>query len=206
MPDIIPTRQSRVTGRQTLTRLLAQRTGDVIVGPAIVRLSRPAGDQHFGRAGFRRIGRQALALLVALGLAEFVGTRLAVGRAVGRRPGRSCAPIPSRTAWPAATGCRKHPWPHPWRARSDSRCSPACPSGSGSWSEHLADFVESAPDLPRAPADGGRLAAAAARLRPAPGRRAMAAARPPAATPRRPRSPISATRWPRWRGAVSAAR
>src|ERR1700722_4014842 len=62
-----------------LPPLLAQRPGDVIVGPAVIRLSRPARDQHFRRAGFRRVGRQALALLEAFCLAEPVGAGLAVG-------------------------------------------------------------------------------------------------------------------------------
>src|ERR1700733_3360762 len=81
MPDIIPTRQL-LTAPPAL--LLAQRAGDVVVGAAVVRLSRPAGDQHLRRAGFRRIGVEALALLVPLGLEELFGTGLAVRRAVGR--------------------------------------------------------------------------------------------------------------------------
>src|SRR5260370_11905491 len=82
MPDIIPRRQSRSS--EVSNALLAQRLGNVIVGPTVVRLSRPAGDQHFRRAGFRGIGVEALALLVTFGLAELVGTQLAVGRTVGR--------------------------------------------------------------------------------------------------------------------------
>src|SRR5450755_1327929 len=86
MPDIISTRQPRLTqtpnARARFRQLLAQRAGHVIVGPAIVRLSRPAGDQHFRRTGFRRIGVKALAFLETLALAEFVGTKLAVRRAI----------------------------------------------------------------------------------------------------------------------------
>src|SRR6266700_6698748 len=62
--------------------LLAERGGHVIVGPAIARLARPARDQHLGRTAFGGIGVEALALLVALVLAELVGTCLAVRRAV----------------------------------------------------------------------------------------------------------------------------
>src|SRR5579864_8206432 len=85
MPDIISRRQSRFpkTTRGALW-LLAQRAGDVIVGAAIVRLSRASGNQHFGRTGFHRIGVEALALLEALGLAKLVGAGLAVGSAVDR--------------------------------------------------------------------------------------------------------------------------
>src|ERR1700712_2891940 len=51
MPDIIPTRQSRSGllargGSLAAATLLAQCAGNVVVGPAIVRLSRPAGNQH----------------------------------------------------------------------------------------------------------------------------------------------------------------
>src|SRR6266851_6971332 len=89
MPDIIPTRQSRL-GRATLHQrysgaaLLAQRTGNVIVSPAVHRFSYPARDQHFRGASFRGIGVQALALFETFGLAELVGTELAVRRAVCR--------------------------------------------------------------------------------------------------------------------------
>jgi hypothetical protein len=64
--------------------LLAQRAGDVTIGPAIVRLSGPAGDQDFRGAGFRGIGGEALALLISLTLAELVGSRLTVRRTVCR--------------------------------------------------------------------------------------------------------------------------
>src|SRR4051812_32232132 len=90
MPDIIPTTQSRLA-RATLHQpdspipaLLAQRTGDVIVGPAVVRFSYPARDQYFGGAGFRGIGVEALSLLETFGLAELIGAELAVRRAVCR--------------------------------------------------------------------------------------------------------------------------
>ena len=63
--------------------LLAQRAGNVIVGPAVVRFSRPAGDQHLRRAGFRGIGVEALALLEALGS----------GRACRRQALQSGAPL-----------------------------------------------------------------------------------------------------------------
>jgi hypothetical protein len=49
--------------------LLAQRARDVIIGPAVVRFSLPARDQHFRRTGFGGIGGKALAFLEALGLA-----------------------------------------------------------------------------------------------------------------------------------------
>ena len=99
--------------------LLAQRPGDVIVGPAVVRLSCPAGDQNLGGAGCGRIAVEALALFVAFALAERVGAELAVRRAVGRRPDISRARTPWRTAWPDATGRRKRRSPHPWRAYSN---------------------------------------------------------------------------------------
>lgn len=51
MPDIIPTRQSRLWPSR---RLLAQRVGDEIVGPAIVRLAGPTGDQNFSRTAFHQ--------------------------------------------------------------------------------------------------------------------------------------------------------
>src|SRR5229473_5205517 len=91
MPDIIPRRQScpERAGRQSDTgptdpALLTQRTGHVIIGPAIVRFSGPARDQHFCRAGLRRIAIEALALLETFDLAEPIGAGLAVRRAVGR--------------------------------------------------------------------------------------------------------------------------
>src|SRR6202165_445659 len=85
MPDIIPTRQSR-SGQAgaCIPALLTQRTGNVIVSPAVVWFSRPAGNQDFRRAGLRGIGGKALALLESFGLAELVGAKLAVRRAVGR--------------------------------------------------------------------------------------------------------------------------
>src|ERR1700733_3133779 len=69
---------------QNNAALLAQCAGDEIIGPAVVRLARPARDQHFCRTGFHRIRRQAFAFLEALGLTELVGCRLAIGCAVGR--------------------------------------------------------------------------------------------------------------------------
>src|SRR5579859_740746 len=63
--------------------LLAQRGGDVSVGAAIAGLALPPGNQHLCRAALGGIGVEALTLLVALALAERVGGRLAIRRAVG---------------------------------------------------------------------------------------------------------------------------
>src|SRR6266567_1831318 len=88
MPDIIPKKQSqRATALRAsgpIPALLAQSTGNVIVPPAIIRFSRPARNQHFRGAGFRGIGVKAASLLEALALTEFIGTELAVRRAVCR--------------------------------------------------------------------------------------------------------------------------
>src|SRR6185437_470083 len=62
--------------------LLAQRGGDVGVRAAIVRLALTAWDQDFCRALFGGVGVEALALTKPPGLAELIGSRLAVGRAV----------------------------------------------------------------------------------------------------------------------------
>src|SRR6516165_3535486 len=78
MPDIIPPKQ------RAKSRLLAERGRDVVVGAAVLGLALPSRDQHFGRTGLRGIGVETFALLVALALAELVGTRLAVRRAGGR--------------------------------------------------------------------------------------------------------------------------
>src|ERR1700692_3225436 len=70
--------------RQPNPASLTQRSGHVIVSPAVVRFSGPAGDQQLRGAFFRGIDREALALLETLSLAEPVGADLAVRRAVGR--------------------------------------------------------------------------------------------------------------------------
>src|SRR5215211_4218620 len=64
-------------------RLLAERPGHVIFGLAITRFALAARQVDFRRALFGGIGVEALAFLVALGLTELVGARLAVRRAVG---------------------------------------------------------------------------------------------------------------------------
>src|SRR5260370_8589481 len=85
MPDIIPRRQSQLALRclciSSIPALLAYRTGNVIVLPAITRLARPTEDQRFRGAGFRGIGVEAVSLFEALALTEFIAPNLA-----GRRP------------------------------------------------------------------------------------------------------------------------
>src|SRR5260221_9065821 len=90
MPDIIPSWQSGLCEGLAFRRwsgpdraLLAQRAGHVIFGFAVARLALAAGDEHLWRTFFGRIGVEALAFLVAFALAELVGARLAVRRAVG---------------------------------------------------------------------------------------------------------------------------
>src|SRR6266849_2080675 len=80
----IATRGHTLRASARSRRLLAQGTGNVIVPPAIIRLTRPAGNQHFRGAGFRGIGVEAVSLLEALALTELIGTELAVRRAVCR--------------------------------------------------------------------------------------------------------------------------
>src|SRR5437879_10847531 len=63
--------------------LLAHGAGDKIVGPAAVRLSRAAGNQHLRRTGLGGIHVEARALFIALALAKPVGADLSVGGAVG---------------------------------------------------------------------------------------------------------------------------
>src|SRR6478672_6031980 len=63
--------------------LLAQRPGHEIFGPAVARLALAARDEHFRRAFLRGVGVEARAFLKTLALAELVGARLAVRRAVG---------------------------------------------------------------------------------------------------------------------------
>src|SRR4051794_4997067 len=79
MPDIIPNRQRR--GARNW--LLAKRAADVVIGAAVVGLSRPPGDQDFGGAGLGGIAVEAFALLETFGLAELIGSQPAIRRAVG---------------------------------------------------------------------------------------------------------------------------
>src|SRR5258705_10550518 len=60
----------------SIPALLAYRTGDVIVVPAIIRLARPAGDQRFRGAGFHGIGVEAVSPFEALALTPFIGPTL----------------------------------------------------------------------------------------------------------------------------------
>ena len=183
------TTQSRLwqAGHRITAMLLAQCEGDVVIGPAIVRLPGAAGNQDFRRAGCRRIAAQALAFLEALGLAQCIRRSLAVRRAVGREPDISRVPSPSWLASPCGTGLRLHPW----RLRSNRRWSrPGFSSAAGSTaiSRTVCPFRGSGLDSPGAAAmtAPAHLAATPDPVPPvgvASGRRRMAA--PPLAARRR---------------------
>src|SRR5215475_11242482 len=65
--------------------LLTERRRDEMIGPAVVRLARPAGNVGFCRTALDGVGAEAAALLKTLALAEPVGAGLAVRRAIARR-------------------------------------------------------------------------------------------------------------------------
>ena len=191
MPDIIPTRQSFQC--QVLRFDADWHTRAVTKFSVLQSPGRACGrHEHFRRAFLGGIGVEALAFLETLALAEPVGARLAVRRAVG---GHHAGRAPAR---PSSTVCAMFDRLSPRilaRALRSSTVSPGLSAAAASiWISRTAfRFRRSGPDFPalRAPAVPMSSRLGSARrdrrrrwlLRAATARRARAGGLPPASRP-----------------------